>query len=148
MRSISFVICQHCRGCGVSDRGSSVNLRRICITSFCICQHYRRCGVPDRGSSVNLRWICIVSPWICQYYRRSEASDRVILLNVHKIYNASPQICESYRGFAHVGRSGPQPVRPGQKVDGKIRYSRNPNQRTLRKNASIIRGDRRSFNIY
>ena len=53
---------------------------------------------------------------------------------------------DPYRGFAHVGRSGPQTVRSGQKVDGKTRYSRNPNQRTLRKKVPIITGDRRSFN--
>ena len=62
--------------------------------------------------------------------------------------NASPRICQSYRGFAHVGRSGPQTVQSGQKVDGKIQYARNPNQQTLRKTVSIITGDHRSFNIY
>ena len=89
-----------------------------------------------------------VSFRICRYYHRSEASDRVIFVSVHKICTDSPRICQSYRGFAHVGRSGPQTVRSGQKVDGKIRYSLNPNQRTLRKNVSIIGGDLRSFNIY
>ena len=58
------------------------------------------------------------------------------------------RICQHYRGFTHVGRCGPQTVRSGQKVDGNIRYSRNPNQRMLRKNVSIIGGDRRSFNVY
>ena len=34
------------------------------------------------------------------------------------------RICQYYRGFAHVGRPGPQTVRSGQKVPGKIRYFR------------------------
>ena len=34
------------------------------------------------------------------------------------------RIWQPYRGFAHVGRSGPQTVRPGEKVRGEIRYLR------------------------
>ena len=46
-------------------------------------------------------------------------------VKLRKICNASPRICQPYRGFADFGRSGPQTVRSGQKVDGKIRYFRN-----------------------
>ena len=34
------------------------------------------------------------------------------------------RIWQPYRGLAHVGRSGPQTVRPGEKVDGEIVYFR------------------------
>ena len=34
------------------------------------------------------------------------------------------RICQHYRGFPHVGRCGPQTVRSGQKVEGKILHFR------------------------
>ena len=45
-------------------------------------------------------------------------------VNLRKICNASPGICQPSRGFADLGRSGPQAGRRGEKVDGKIRCFR------------------------
>ena len=45
-------------------------------------------------------------------------------VKLRKIRNASPRIWQPYRGFADFGRSGPQTVRAGEKVGGKIRHFR------------------------
>ena len=61
-------------------------------------------------------------------------------VNLHKICNASPEIWESSRGFADLGRSGPQSVRFGKKADGKMRCFRTEGRAVPEREARSVFG--------
>ena len=50
------------------------------------------------------------------------------------------RIRQHYRGFAHVGRCGPQTVRPGQKAHGKTRHFRSGVCSFPEREAGFVRG--------
>ena len=73
-----------------------------------------------------------------------DARHKVGKLSCFTMHNCSPcrapRIRQPYRGFALVGRWGPQTVRSGRKGHGKIRYFWNEGRVFLEREASLARG--------
>ena len=130
---------KHYRGSEASDRGLVENLRKIPNISFRIWQHYRRNQVPDRVMHVNLREICNAKTNTIE-----ELTSKVSKVQCFTMQVGTPalaaRIRQHYRGFAHVGRCGPQTVRSGQKVDGKTRHFRSGVCSFPEREAGSVRG--------